>query len=96
MADLIERLRLQAKLGMFDTPPEHKHVGYGEAADALERQSALLAEAREALLAFGDAADIAERIVGHDGPLDPIVALAACRRARSVLKSLEAEGGPRA
>ena len=36
MNDTAKRLRLQAQVGMFDTPPDHKHCGYSEAADRIE------------------------------------------------------------
>lgn len=48
---LVERLRLQAEVGLFGTPPDHQHVGYAEAAQAITELRAQRDEAVTALRA---------------------------------------------
>lgn len=45
---------------------------------------------REALEPFAEAADQAERLVGHEGPLDPVVPLSACIQAQRALREEKA------
>ena len=35
--DIVELLRVQEQKGVFDLPDDHKFVGWGEAADEIER-----------------------------------------------------------
>jgi len=50
MQDIVDRLRLQAEVGLIGTPEDHQHVGYGAAADRIE-------ELEAACLAYLDAFD---------------------------------------
>lgn len=76
--DLIARLRAMYSHRGDGIPTQYVNPNGPEAADEIERL-------REALEPFAEAADQAERLVGHDGPLDPVVPLSACIQARRAI-----------
>lgn len=85
---LVDRLRAHAGFVENGGCVEHSLTDefslLTEAANRIEQLERDLAEAVEAMGPFAEAANDAERLVGHDGPLPQCIALHHLRAARRV------------